>query len=107
MVLGITCYSEEYMLVFQIDDIINTTLQNSVMKRLALKAVASIYDLFGVMSPAVVKLKSLFQDICMIKCDWDAPLSDKFVDKWRNVLCSLKYIGIISVPRHYLWQLDI
>ena len=58
------------------------------------------------MSPAVVKLKSLFQEVT-VKCDWDAPLFDNFLDKWRKVLSSLKNIGIISVPRHCLSQLDI
>ena len=59
------------------------------------------------MSPAIVRLKALFQEVCMMKCDWDVSLSNEFVEKWTKVLTSLQKIGVISLPRHYLSQFDL
>ena len=42
-----------------------------------LKTVSSIYDPLGLLSPAVVSLKMLFQEVCTHKIAWGTPLPDR------------------------------
>ena len=106
-ILGISWDSRNDLLIFKLEVIASALAESSVTKRLVLKTVASIYDPLGIMSPAVVRLKALFQEVCSIKCDWDVPLSPTFVEKWKKVLLELKNIDTISLPRHYLAQYEL
>ena len=50
-----------------------------LQKRIILKFVASIFDPLGIVAPAVVKIKLLFQKLCPLKIDWDLTLSEDLI----------------------------
>ena len=107
-VLGIAWNSNSDELVFNLKDVIDEALKNVIVtKRVVLKVVSSIYDPLGILSPAVVQLKKLFQEVCSLKCDWDIPLSKEFINKWKKVLLSLIKVEVITVSRHYLLSYDL
>ena len=107
-ILGIIWNSKTDQLLFNFKEIIEKALNNDVVtKRLVLKVVASIYDPFGILSPAVVQLKFLFQEVCALKCNWNIVLLKEFISKWRNTLSSFLQIDVIIISRHYLFNYDI
>ena len=63
---------------------INDSHLDNVTKRIVLAVIACIFDPLGILAPYVITLKLLFQDVCALKCDWDAPLSDHFVKSWKR-----------------------
>ena len=78
-----------------------------ITKRAVLKTVASVYDPLGIWSPAVVQLKSLFQEVCALNCEWDKPLNDEFLASWKKILSTLIKIDPILVPRYYMTPYNI
>ena len=46
-----------------------------VTKRSILKVIAGMYDPLGLVSPVLVSMKVLFQELCMGKVGWDEELS--------------------------------
>ena len=73
-----------------------------VTQRIVLKVMSSIFDPMGILSPSVMVLKLLFQEVCSMKCGWDIPLSEGFVSRWNGVLRMLNNLVTISIPGHYL-----
>ena len=91
------------MLSFDLAQILRESLKAEVItKRNVLKTVSSIYDPLGLLSPPVVSLKMLFQEVCTLKIAWDTPLPTEFVNKWIRTLERLVWFKPVSINRHYL-----
>ena len=102
-VLGISWTAENDMLSFDLAQILRESLKAEVItKKNVLKTVSSIYDPLGLLSPAVVSLKMLFQEVCTHKIAWDTPLPTNFVNKWIRTLERLVGFKPVSINRHYL-----
>ena len=80
---------------------INDSHLDNVTKRIVLAVIACIFDPLGILAPYVITLKLLFQDVCALKCDWDAPLSDEFVKSWKKAVRLTLNAETISIPRNY------
>ena len=70
-------------------------------KRSLLKFTAKIFDPLGALSPFVIKLKALFQQMCVEKVDWDEELQGEFRLKYFNMISELQDLQRISLPRCY------
>ena len=102
-VLGIVWKTVADEFVFDVKRyILDIANNNIISKRTVLKVLSSIYDPLGILSPAIVTLKILFQEVCAMKVNWDAPLPDDFVSKWRKTVATLINSNIILIPRYYL-----
>ena len=49
-----------------------------INKRSLLKFTAKIFDPIGALTPFVIKLKSLFQQMCVEGLEWDDELQEEF-----------------------------
>ncbi|XP_057379622.1 uncharacterized protein LOC130701716 [Daphnia carinata] len=58
-------------------------------KRDLLRAVASIYDPLGFISPLSIPARILIQQIWKEKLEWDDPLPSPFADKWNSLANAL------------------
>ena len=91
------------MLSFDLAQILRESLKAEVItKRNVLKTVSSIYVPLGLLSPAVVSLKMLFQEVCTHKIARDTPLPTDFVNKWIRTLERLVGFKPVAINRHYL-----
>ena len=72
---------------------------DNVTKRDILSSTAQLYDPLGLLSPFVVPLKVIFQDLCKQKVDWDSPLPQETLSKWEAIASDVKLTGPISVSR--------
>ena len=62
-----------------------------------LSLLASLFDPLGMVSPATVCMKVLYQEICKSKFDWDEVLTGEIKrkwDKWAHDLAETKEISI-------------
>ena len=102
-ILGVNWAIDSDELIFSINDLLYAFKDvKHISKRVILKFIASIYDPIGVLSPAVVNVKLLFQKLCHLKLDWDYPLSEELVLEWRKLLSDLSKLKPICLPRFYL-----
>ena len=60
---------------------------------------ASLFDPLGLLSPSVITLKVLFQDLCASRVDWDEPLSDELRRQWESIVKDLESFTHLKVPR--------
>jgi hypothetical protein len=49
----------------------------------------------------VLQAKNLLQDLWRAKVDWDEPLADEFLIKWRKWKDALKTMAYVRIPRCY------
>ena len=72
-------------------------MQITFTKRSLLRVSSKIFDPFGLVSPFVIKLKLMFQNLCIEGGDWDNPITGEMSDQWElNELNALKFQGTIA-----------
>ena len=55
-----------------------------ITRRSILSAVSSVCDSFGFLSPVILVGKQVLQDICKDNIDWDSPISDSIITRWKK-----------------------
>ena len=68
-------------------------------KRNILRVKAKLFDLMGILSPFIVLMKILFQEICLGRYGWDTLLPPHLEQLWRKWLTDLEKVRVIIVPR--------
>ena len=72
-----------------------------VTKRSVLKLSAKLFDPIGILSPFVIRLKILFQQLCLEHVDWDEELQGEMRSKFLSYLSELPTLNQICIPRCY------
>lgn len=70
-------------------------------KRGILSVVSSLYDPLGFLSPFVLLVKVLLQELWRLKVQWDERIQDPYLTQWQRWIESLPYITAIRIPRCY------
>lgn len=73
-------------------------------KRHIVSLVGRIYDPLGFLSPVVIRLKSLFQELCELKLEWDEPLTGAPLRRWESMVADLQADQQVRVPRYLLCE---
>ena len=84
-VLGINWNVERDEMYFDFEKLVKFARSLNPTKRNLLKMIASLYDPLGIISPVIITMKCLFQEVCALKeLDWDTPLPANFVQRWEK-----------------------
>ena len=70
-----------------------------------LDASASLYDLIGLLSPAMFALKSLFQLVCISGITWEDALGADAKSIWDRWLAGAEKVCEFDMPRCYILRL--
>ena len=76
----------------------------SCTKRIVFSITAKFYDPLGLISPVILQLKLLFQELCKSNVEWDEQLSEQFCKVWETIFSNLKNAKVISIPRCYFQE---
>ena len=92
--LGVTWCVEADTLGFHIslDD-------TPLTRRKMLSTISSIYDVFGLVSPFLLRGRKILQEITAEKQEWDDPVSDKHASQWAEWRRDLPLLEHIKVSR--------
>ena len=71
----------------------------SPTKRNVLRVTAGFYDPMGLISPIIVQLKILLQDICKARYRWDTELDSQLKARWCKLITELETVNSIRIPR--------
>ena len=88
-------------LVFSFDDFIESFDNTIQTKRNILSLIAKFYDPIGLIQPIIIKLKLLFQEICITHADWDLEISEQLKDKFDFIVKFVKALTAVKVSRCY------
>lgn len=94
--LGVRWFVETDELGFQIKN-----LNHPETKRGILSAVCSLYDPLGFAAPVALTARALIQDMWKAKLDWDQPLEEHFLNRWRSWTTQLSSLCELRIPRCY------
>ena len=72
-----------------------------VSRRGLLSVTSSIYDPLGLISPFVLRAKSILQDLCRDGLTWDDPVSLEIQQRWEQWLAEAELLKDVKVPRCY------
>ena len=97
--LGIDWNNLRDEFTFEFGELIQFIFNLPKTKRSILKLTASLFDPLGLLSPFVITLKVLFQDLCASQVDWDEPLSDELRRQWESIVKDLESFTHLKVPR--------
>ena len=98
-VLGIPWDKRKDTLKFDLSGIVKDATKEPVTKRILLSAIARFYDPHGLISAVILPLKILFQEVCLMKVDWDSPLPNEINDRWRTIIEDINLVSEIEFPR--------
>ena len=99
--LGVLWNSSQDYLTFNLNELIEYAKSLNASKRSILKLTAKIFDPLGFLSPFVIQMKILFQDLCCGQFGWDDPLSEKTYSNWKKIISELHYLNGTQIPRCY------
>lgn len=103
--LGLLWYPSEDTLGFDVsmkripEEII--TGKQKPTKRIFLRVIMSIFDVFGFLAPFTIQGKIMLQDIWRAGIEWDDVIPDNVFSKWQKWLALLQVIKNIRIPRWY------
>ena len=99
--LGITWNSDTDQFMFCFSELIAYVNELPATKRSVLKVSAKIFDPLGLISPFVVRLKMLFQTLCIEGRSWDELLVGSAQEQWKRFTNELKALDKIRIPQCY------
>ena len=96
--------SDEFVLQFQ--RLIELSKNLSPTKRNLLKMTATLFDPLGLISPSIVQMKMILQDVCLLELDWDSPLPNKLIETLCRCLNEFEKVGHLRIERCYLSRIE-
>jgi len=98
-VLGLEWDKKADEFVFDFEEFLSKSKSVELTKRNILSLSASIYDPIGMISPISAQIKTIFQDLCVDKSDWDDIVSGETKDKWVTLLEKLEILEVVRINR--------
>ena len=90
-------FTDEFLFKFQTQ--VESAQGLMPTKRNVLRVIASFYDPMGLISPIIVQMKILLQDICKANYHWDAKLDSELTTGWMKLISELGQVNVIQISR--------
>ena len=100
-VLGIVWDTKSDHLVFSFENLIESFNKIIPTKRNILSLIAIFYDPIGLIQPIIIKLKLLFQEVCVTHADWDMEISEQLKDQFDFIVKFVKTLTGFQMLLHF------
>ncbi|GIX95307.1 reverse transcriptase [Caerostris darwini] len=100
-VLGLVWNLEEDMLRVDVTSLLESFKFLENTKRSVLSTAAKVFDPVGFLSPFVVLIKRLMQEIWERGLDWDSKLPEDLDSKWKKWCAEIEVLGEVKLERCY------
>ena len=88
-VLGIEWGTINEYLSYSFEDLVESFKSVLPTKRSILGLIAKFYDPVGLIQPVIIKLKLLFQEVCLKNVDWDPKVTGQLKQNLIAIYCNL------------------
>ncbi|XP_065665633.1 uncharacterized protein LOC136087055 [Hydra vulgaris] len=102
-VLGLTWNKKLDLFIFSFFELFKIAVPFPT-KRDVLSFTASFFDPLGLINTVTVRLKILFQQICISKIGWDCKINKDLLKVWQDIYKDLSSVQSICVPRCYFFS---
>ncbi|GFX18806.1 DUF1758 domain-containing protein [Trichonephila clavipes] len=94
--LGLTWNSMKDIFIFNL----KVNFPDNITKRSFLSQSARLFDPLGFLTPCTVSIKIFFyQQLWLLKLDWDSPLPEALATKWKTFQKEFEQVSSIHIPR--------
>ena len=100
-VLGLTWNFVKDEFVLDFEKLISVAKTLTFTKRNLLRLTAMFFDPIGFISPVIIEMKIVLQEITVLKLGWDTPLPEHIIQQWKYWVNQLEATGTIRIPRCY------
>ena len=100
-VLGTNWNLGEDTIVMKLNSVVEFAKNLEPTKRNVLRIAAKLFDPLGLISPVMVVLRMLLQELCLNKCEWDGPIPQPGRNRLQEWLTDLEKVGEMRVNRYY------
>ena len=100
-VLGTNWNLEEDTIVMKLNKVVEFGRNLEPTKRNVLRIAAKLFDPLGLISPVMVVLRMLLQELCLNKCEWDSLTPQPGRNRLQKWLTDLEKVGEMTVNRYY------
>ena len=101
--LGVLWDDKTDAFLFNVDELIREANRIPITKRQLLRITASIFHPLGFLSPFTIRLKILFQILCINNINWDESLSGEALQVWNITSSQLHLLSKVAIPRCYFY----
>ncbi|KAG8176196.1 hypothetical protein JTE90_004734 [Oedothorax gibbosus] len=77
-------------------------MKDNYTKREVLSQIARAFDPLGLLSPSVIFMKIVLQELWQANLSWDQPLPEELSSKWRSFLSEIVLLQQVTFPRYVL-----
>ena len=98
-VLGMKWNKKEDMMKFDLEEIVQKTDKLVMTEQNILSTLAKVFDPMGIISPIMVSVKTLLQEVYVLKKGWNEEIEGEPKTKWVAWLDDLKKVGEIIFNR--------
>ena len=100
-VLGLTWNFVKDEFVLDFEKLISVAKTLTFTKRNLLRLTAMFFDPIGFISPVIIEMKIILQEITVLKLGRDTPLPEHIIQQWKYWVNQLEATGTIRIPRCY------
>lgn len=69
-------------------------------KRAILSNIAKIYDPLGFLSPFVITMKMIMQELWKLRIGWDQHIPDNLSKLWQSLISDINILSTLRIPRY-------
>ncbi|XP_045027085.1 uncharacterized protein LOC123470615 [Daphnia magna] len=91
--LGVLCDSESDSFIFDV----KTDVEASTKRRI-LSAVSTLYDPQGFLSPVILSVKRILQELWLVGVDWDDQVPEVIQHQWNKWTTNLSQLEAFKIP---------
>ena len=100
-VLGMLWNPTQDELIYDLNKTLGDVDAQPATRRLVLSTATRCFDPLGLITPIILPLKIMFQNLCKAGRDWDELLDTELHHQWQTTLLDLRQAGRISFKRCY------
>ena len=100
-VLGIEWGTINEYLSYSFEDLVESFKSVLPTKRSILGLIAKFYDPVGLIQPVIIKLKLLFQEVCLTNVDWDSKITGQLKENWRFIVKFVENVAGICINSYF------
>ncbi|GFW65448.1 DUF1758 domain-containing protein [Trichonephila clavipes] len=93
--LGLTWNSMKDIFIFNL----KVNFPDNITKRSFLSQSVRLFDPLGFLTPCTVSIKIFYQQLWLLKLDWDSPLPEALATKWKPFQKEFEQVCSIHIPR--------
>ncbi|GFV25538.1 integrase catalytic domain-containing protein [Trichonephila clavipes] len=93
--LGLTWNSMKDIFIFNL----KVNFPDNITKRSFLSQSARLFDPLGFLTPCTVSIKIFYQQLWLLKLDWDSPLPEALATNWKTFQKEFEQVCSIHIPR--------